>query len=112
MRINKFLAEQGVASRRASDKLIAEGRVTLNGKTAKPGDDVRPTDSVAVDGKLLSHAVSYEYYLLNKPKGCVCTVSDDKGRKTVMDFLPAGDDHIGPDAGGMPAGSCPCGFRI
>ena len=96
MRINKFLAEQGVASRRASDKLIAEGRVTLNGKTAKPGDDVRPTDSVAVDGKLLSHAVSYEYYLLNKPKGCVCTVSDDKGRKTVMDFLPAGAGRVFP----------------
>ena len=88
MRINKFLAEQGVASRRGCDAIVAEGRVTINGKTAKAGDDVTPADTVMLDGKTLSHKVKYEYYLLNKPKGYVCTVSDDKGRKTVMDFLP------------------------
>ncbi len=96
MRINKFLAEQGVASRRASDRLIEEGRVTLNGKLAKAGDDVSPSDVVAVDGKILSHKVNYEYYLLNKPKGYVCTVSDDKGRKTVIDLLPAGAGRVFP----------------
>lgn len=96
MRINKFLAEQGVASRRGSDELISGGRVTINGKTAKAGDDVTPSDNVALDGKTLSHKVKYEYYLLNKPKGCVCTVSDEKDRKTVMSFLPAGAGRVFP----------------
>ena len=96
MRINKFLAEQGIASRRGSDQIIAEGRVTINGKPAKAGDDVAADDVVMVDGKILSHKVKYEYYLLNKPKGYVCTVSDDKGRKTVMDLLPAGAGRVFP----------------
>ena len=96
MRINKFLAEQGIASRRGSDQIIAEGRVTVNGKPAKAGDDVAADDVVMVDGKIQSHKVKYEYYLLNKPKGFVCTVSDDKGRKTVMDLLPAGAGRVFP----------------
>ena len=96
MRINKFLAEQGISSRRGSDQIIAEGRVTINGKPAKAGDDVAADDVVMVDGKILSHKVKYEYYLLNKPKGYVCTVSDDKGRKTVMDLLPAGAGRVFP----------------
>ena len=96
MRINKFLEEQGIASRRKSDELIAEGRVRLNGKAAKAGDDVKPSDTVELDGKILSHKVKYEYYLLNKPKGCVCTVSDEKDRKTVMSLLPAGAGRVFP----------------
>ena len=87
MRINKFLAEQGVASRRVSDELIEQGRVTLNGRT----DDV-----VELDGKILSHKTKFEYYLLNKPKGYVCTVKDDKGRKTVLDLLPEGAGRVFP----------------
>ena len=96
MRIKKFLAEQGVASRRASDEIIAAGRVTINGNVAKAGDDVTGEDVVMLDGKTLSHKVKYEYYLLNKPKGYLCTVSDDKGRKTVMDLLPAGAGRVFP----------------
>ena len=96
MRINKFLAEQGIASRRGSDQIIAEGRVSINGKPAKAGDNVAAEDVVMVDGRILSHKVKYEYYLLNKPKGYVCTVSDDKGRKTVMDLLPAGAGRVFP----------------
>ncbi len=99
MRINKFLAEQGVASRRGADGIIAEGRVTINGKVAKAGDDVGAADDVALDGKLLSHKVKYEYYILNKPKGCVCTANDEKTerpRKTVMDFLPKGAGRVFP----------------
>ena len=61
MRINKFLAEQGVASRRACDEIIAEGRVEINGKTAKAGDDVSASDTVMLDGKILSHQGTYEY---------------------------------------------------
>ena len=96
MRINKFLAEQGVASRRGSDQIVAEGRVTINGRRAVAGDDVGADDVVMVDGKTLSHKGKYEYYLMNKPKGYVCTVSDDKGRKTVMDLLPAGAGRVFP----------------
>ena len=89
MRINKFLAEQGVASRRGSDVLVSEGRVKINGRIAVAGDHVEA-------GKILSHKVKYEYYILNKPKGYVCTVSDDKERKTVMDLLPEGAGRVYP----------------
>src|SRR5699024_7611325 len=82
--------------RRGSDQIIAEGRVTINGKPAKAGDDVAADDVVMVDGKILSHKVKYEYYLLNKPKGYVCTVSDEKERKTVMDLLPDGAGRVYP----------------
>lgn len=92
MRINKYLAECGVASRRGCDKLIEEGRVTVNGKTAALGDDIAGDEEICVDGVPVSHGEKHSYYLLNKPKGYVCTVRDDKGRKTVMELLP-------PDAG-------------
>ena len=96
MRINKFLAEQGVASRRESDNIIQEGRITINGKVAVLGDEVKDSDTVMLDGKILSHKIKYEYYILNKPKGCICSVSDDKGRKTVMDFLPENAGRVFP----------------
>ncbi len=96
MRINKFLAEQGIASRRGADAIVAEGRVFINGKPAGAGDDVGENDEVTLDGKILSHKIKFEYYLLNKPKGCVCTVKDEKGRKTVLDFLPAGAGRVFP----------------
>ncbi len=99
MRINKFLAEQGVASRRGADTIIEEGRVRINGRAAKAGDDVDLSDVVELDGKILSHKVKYEYYLLNKPKGCVCTVRDEnvkEARKTVMDLLPNGVGRVFP----------------
>lgn len=90
MRINKFLATSGVASRRASDELIKEGVVKINGKICSPGDDVDLSkDTVTVNGKIVNVVKKYEYYIMNKPKGYVCTVKDDKGRKTVMDLLPA-----------------------
>ena len=89
MRINKFLAEKGIASRRHADEMVAAGRVTINGKIATLGMNVEDEDEVALDGNLLSATEKKEeYYLMNKPKGVVCTVSDDRGRKTVMDLLP------------------------
>lgn len=89
MRINKFLANSGVASRRAADEMIKNGEVKINGKICAPGDDVDlGTDSVTVNGKVVSVVKNYDYYIMNKPKGYVCTVKDDKGRKTVMDLLP------------------------
>lgn len=89
MRINKYLAESGICSRRAADKLIEEGTVKINGKIALPGAEADPgKDRVTVNGKIINPVNHYEYYIMNKPKGCVCTAKDDKGRKTVMDFLP------------------------
>ena len=96
MRINKFLAESGVASRRASDTLIKEGSVKINGKTAKLGDEVESSDMVSVNGKLVNVVKKYDYYIMNKPKGYVCTVKDDKGRKTVMDLLPTDIKRLFP----------------
>lgn len=88
MRINKYLADCGVASRRKCDELIAEGKVKINGVVAKIGDNVEIDDNVVCNGKKVSLNNKYEYYMMNKPKGYVCTVNDDKGRKTVMDLMP------------------------
>lgn len=88
MRINKFLAEAGVASRRQCDQLIKDGAVKVNGRVCDLGYDVNEGDSVVVNGKRINNEVKKEYYIMNKPKGYVCTVSDDKGRKTVMELLP------------------------
>ncbi len=97
MRINKFLAEKGIASRRGADAMISAGRVTVNGVTATLGVNVEEGDEVTVDGKLLEFTEKKEeYYLMNKPKGVVCTVSDDRGRKTVVDLLPEGVGRVFP----------------
>ena len=97
MRINKFLADKGIASRRHADEMVAKGRVTINGVVATLGASVEEGDEVAVDGVVLETSEKKnEYYLMNKPKGVVCTVSDDRGRKTVMDFLPEGAGRVFP----------------
>lgn len=95
MRINKFLAACGVASRRECDKLIADGAVFINGRVAKVGADVGEGDNVTVNGNTVN-VKKNEYYILNKPKGYLCTVRDDKGRKTVMDLMPANIGRIYP----------------
>ena len=88
MRLNKYLADCGVASRRACDKLIEEGRVTVNGKVAQVGTIINPdNDHVTVNGKRVAIKHKLYYILLHKPKGYVTTVSDDLGRRTVMDLI-------------------------
>ena len=97
MRINKFLAEKGVASRRHADAMIADGRVKINGVVATLGANVEETDVVLVDDVALSREEKREeYYIMNKPKGVLCTVSDDRGRKTVMQLLPEGTGRVFP----------------
>ena len=91
MRINKYLAAAGVASRRECDRLIQEGKVSVNGKTATLGIDVVDGDEIKLNGNVVT-VKKNEYYILNKPKGYISSVSDDKGRKTVLDLMP---DNVG-----------------
>ncbi len=87
VRINKFLADCGVGSRRECDKLVADGFVKINDRIAVCGDLVDENDKVSVKGKRVSNKQRLVYIILHKPKGCVTTVKDDKGRKTVMDLV-------------------------
>lgn len=87
MRINKYLAEYGVGSRRECDRLVEEGVVKINDRIARPGDDVSDNDRVTVKGKRLSDKEALCYIMLHKPKGYITTVKDDKGRKTVMELV-------------------------
>lgn len=97
MRINKFLAEKGLASRRHADEMISAGRVKINGEIATLGTNVEEEDEVTLDGQVVSITEKKEeYYIMNKPKSVLCTVSDDRGRKTVMDFLPEGVGRVFP----------------
>lgn len=96
MRINKFLAECGVASRRGCDKLIEEGAIKVNGKVCSLGQEVGENDCVTVNGERVVRKEKMVYYIMNKPKGYVCTVKDDKGRKTVMDLLPKNIGRVYP----------------
>ncbi len=89
MRLNKFLAECGVCSRRKADELIASGKVSVNKKVVRElGASVDETkDVVFVDGKKVLPVTHYEYVMFNKPKGCITSMSDEKGRKTVYDYF-------------------------
>lgn len=90
MRINRYLAECGLASRRKCENIILSGEVAVNGKTVTDlATQVGYGDNVTVGGKKVTPPRKHVYLLVNKPKGCVTTVSDDKGRKTVMDIVRA-----------------------
>lgn len=88
MRINRYLAECGLASRRKCEKFVTDGMVTVNGKTVTDlSAQVGERDVVTVGGKRVRPVAKHVYLVMNKPKGCVTTVSDDKGRRTVMDIV-------------------------
>ena len=89
VRVQKALADAGVASRRAADALVAEGRVTVNGQTAVTGQRVDPAvDALAVDGRVIVPAGKRTYLLMHKPAGVTSTVSDRHAQQTVLDLLP------------------------
>lgn len=92
MRLQKFLARAGVASRRASEELIVEGRVQVDGRTVTElGTRVDPGSSeVTVDGRVVERQPA-RWVALHKPVGYLCTRSDPRGRRTVYDLLPEGD---------------------
>src|SRR5690606_16801139 len=97
MRLNKFLAHAGVASRREADNLIKAGLVEVNGKiVTEMGHKVMPTDFVKFNGTSLTPEKKV-YLVLNKPKGFITTVDDPKARKTVMELIAnAGPERIYP----------------
>ena len=97
-RLQKLLARAGIASRRRAEELIAEGRVQVNGQVVtEPGSRaLLGRDHVRVDGKLVQAAERMRYFLLNKPKGYVTTVSDPEGRPTVMDFFKGVRERVYP----------------
>ena len=87
-RLQKILSARGVASRRAAEKMIEEGRVTVNGATALLGQTADlDTDQILLDGKPLPAGREYVYILLHKPRGYVTTLSDEKGRKTAAELV-------------------------
>ncbi|MDQ0507760.1 pseudouridine synthase [Peptoniphilus ivorii] len=88
MRLQKFMAHAGVDSRRNCEEIIAAGRVSVNGTIVDTqGHQVEPGDIVRVDGKRIFLPSAHTYVLLNKPRGVVSTVKDNKGRKTVLDIV-------------------------
>lgn len=98
LRLQKFLAKAGVASRRASEKLILQGKVKVNNKIVKKlGTKVNPkVDVVKVDNKICQIEKEKIYIKINKPKGVITTVKDPLGRPTVIDILPDIEERIYP----------------
>ena len=87
-RINKFLSEAGYCSRRAADKLIDQGRVTINGVVPEMGTKIAPNDEVRVDGKLISESKEKPVYLaFNKPIGIVCTTDTKVEKDNIIDYI-------------------------
>lgn len=95
-RLQKILSRAGIASRREAEKMIGEGRVTVDGVVAETGAQADASQTICVDGKPICGAEPHVYFLLNKPKGYISTAKDDRGRKTVLDLLPEVKARIYP----------------
>ena len=88
IRINKYLSQAGFCSRREADKLMEQGRVTINGTYIEMGTKVNPGDQVYVDGKLVVTETEENVYLaVNKPKGVVCTTNSKVEKNNIVDFV-------------------------
>jgi pseudouridine synthase len=98
IRLQKILSTAGIASRRAAERLMTEGRVTVNGQTARePGTKADPEhDDIRVDGRPVRRPARRIYLLLNKPRGYVTTRSDPEGRPTILDLVPGLHDYVYP----------------
>ena len=99
VRLQKFMAEQGVASRRKCEEIIAQGKVKVNGHPAQIGDKINPfKDIVTVGKKKLVNQKNkkFTYIMLHKPRGYTSTVSDSHAKKTVMDLIPDVKERVYP----------------
>jgi 23S rRNA pseudouridine2605 synthase len=93
IRLNKYISNSGVCSRREADVLIAEGKIKINNKVVTTlGTKVSEQDEVVFNGKILK-AEKHQYILINKPKNCITTVKDTHDRKTVMDIIQGACDQ-------------------
>jgi 23S rRNA pseudouridine2605 synthase len=96
VRLNKYIASCGVTSRRGADKLIAEGKVTVNGALVTTmGGEIDESDDVRIDGKAIKPQADV-YIMLNKPTGYICSCADDRGRKTVLDLIKGVEGRVFP----------------
>src|SRR3982075_4161297 len=97
-RLQKILSQAGVASRRASEQLMLEGRVTVNGTTVRElGTKADPArDDIRVDGRRVKVVEHHLYLLLNKPRGYVSTRSDPEKRPTVLDLMRSVKEYVYP----------------
>lgn len=97
MRINKYIAQAGVASRRKADELIENGNVKVNGAVMKePGYDVQEGDKVEVNGRIVEGQQKLVYVLVNKPFGVITSAKDEKDRVTVMELVKDIDERLFP----------------
>ena len=97
VRLQKFLAESGVASRRKSEELIDQGKVKVNGRVAMIGDKIDPKkDTVTVSGKKIVKTKTFTYIVLHKPRGFITTMSDEKDRKCVAELIKDVDGRVYP----------------
>lgn len=98
MRLQKYLADCGVASRRKSEELIRQGRVKVNGRVVtQMGSEITPgRDIVSFDDKRVAPKARHGYYAVYKPRGVVCTCSDDRGRRTILDLMGQNERRLFP----------------
>ena len=97
MRLNKYIAQSGVCSRRKADELTKNGNVKVNGLVIlEMGYDVKPGDVVEVNGRIIEPVTKLVYYMLNKPKGYITSASDEKDRPTVMDLMTNIEERVFP----------------
>lgn len=97
IRLQKFLAQCGVASRRKAEELIVQGKVKINGKTAVLGDKVNASDKVYVSGKrVILPKTKFRYIMLNKPRGFITTMHDERGRRCVAELVQNVGERVYP----------------
>jgi pseudouridine synthase len=98
IRLNKLLAQRGIASRRGADRMIHEGRISVNGQVVQElGSKIDDaTDRVVVDGRAIKPGRTFVYILLNKPKGFLVTLRDPLGRATVRNLIPSLPEGVNP----------------
>ena len=97
IRLQKFLAQCGIASRRGAEEMIVQGKVKINGKTAVLGDKVTSSDKVYVSGRrVVMPKTKYRYIMLNKPRGYITTMNDERGRKCVAALVKNVGERVYP----------------